>query len=82
MYIVISSRYLQFGLKIEIERSKFGADLQKSFIPAYRTRPILELRAEYYLISVLTLCCRVVASRYILYTLFILWLTCEGWYYS
>ena len=33
MYIVISSRYLQFGLKIEIERSKFGADLQKSCIP-------------------------------------------------
>ena len=33
MYIVISSKCLQFGLKIEIERSKFGADLQKSCIP-------------------------------------------------
>ena len=33
MYIVISIRCLQFGLKIEIERSKFGADLQKSCIP-------------------------------------------------
>ena len=33
VYIVISSRCLQFGLKIEIERSKFGADLQKPCIP-------------------------------------------------
>ena len=33
MYIVISIMCLQFGLKIEIERSKFGADLQKSCIP-------------------------------------------------
>ena len=33
VYIDISSRYLQFGLKIEIERSKFGADLQKPCIP-------------------------------------------------
>ena len=32
MYIVISSRYLLFGLKIEIERSKFGAALQKPCI--------------------------------------------------
>ena len=33
VYIVISSRCLQFGLKIEIERIKFGAALQKSCIP-------------------------------------------------
>ena len=33
MYIVISSRYLQFGLKTEIKRSKFGAALLKSCIP-------------------------------------------------
>ena len=33
MYIVMFSRYLQFGLKIEIKRSKFGAALQKSYIP-------------------------------------------------
>ena len=45
---------------------------------AYRTRPVLELRAEYYLISVLTLYYRVVASRYILYTLYTLCLTYEG----
>ena len=47
VYIVISSRCLQFGLKIEIERSKFRADLQKPCIPdSYRTRPVLELCAE------------------------------------
>ena len=33
VYIVISSMCLQFGLKIEIERSKFGATLQKPCIP-------------------------------------------------
>ena len=33
VYIVISSKCLQFGSKIEIERSKFGADLQKPCIP-------------------------------------------------
>ena len=33
VYIDISSRYLQFGLKIEIERCKFGAVLQKPGIP-------------------------------------------------
>ena len=32
VYIDISSRYLQFGLKIEIERSKFRAVLQKPCI--------------------------------------------------
>ena len=33
VYIVISNRCLQFGLKIEIERSKFGVVLQKPCIP-------------------------------------------------
>ena len=33
MYLVISSRYLQFGLKLEIERSKFRAVLLKPCIP-------------------------------------------------
>ena len=33
VYTVISSRYLQFGLKIEIERSKFRAVLQNTCIP-------------------------------------------------
>ena len=33
VYIDISSRYLYFGLKIEIEKSKFGAVLQKPCIP-------------------------------------------------
>ena len=79
VYLVISSRYLQFGLNIEIERSKFGAVLQKPCIPD--TSGIRALCWKY-LFSVLTLCCRVVASRYILYSLFTLWLTCEGWFYS
>ena len=33
MYITISNSFLQFGLKIEIKRSKFGAVPQKSCIP-------------------------------------------------
>ena len=33
MFLVISSRYLQFGLKIEIKKSKFGVVLQNSCIP-------------------------------------------------
>ena len=56
VYIVISSRYLQFDLKLEIERSKFRAVPLKSCIPntsgidhsdrlfcrtrAYRTSPV------------------------------------------
>ena len=62
MYIVISSRYLQFGLKLEIERSKFRVVPLKPCIPntsgidhcarlfcrtrVYRTRPVLELSVE------------------------------------
>jgi len=56
VYLVISSRYLQFGLKIEIERSKFGAVLQKPCISDMSGIPTGHVRYFLPMLKIFILC--------------------------